>query len=319
MKSKTGRKIQASVDSRFQTDERFKVFSDTKFVGSDDDNDNDDGVDDEDEEEDDDDDDDGDDNGSVDEQSVDEDEEHIGDVGSDGDGDDDTARISKDKTKSSRKNERLKKESKKYKENLEKRGVIYLSRIPPFMKPNKVRALLEVYGEITRLYLSEEDKTARKRRKQSGGNGSKQFVEGWVEFADKKIAKSVALSLNNSNIAPNKGDFYHDDIWNIKYLKKFKWEYLTEKFAYERRVREQKLNAAMLKAKKINQEFVEKVEKDKTEKHIKNRMKAKGVEPTSSESSGRKRSFFQSNSLGSNHGENQAKIKKSLLTEIFAK
>jgi hypothetical protein len=35
------------------------------------------------------------------------------------------------------------------------------------------------------------DATVRKRRKAAGGNGSKQFTEGWVEFADKKIAKQV--------------------------------------------------------------------------------------------------------------------------------
>jgi hypothetical protein len=35
------------------------------------------------------------------------------------------------------------------------------------------------------------DAAIRKRRKISGGNGSKQFVEGWIEFADKKVAKQV--------------------------------------------------------------------------------------------------------------------------------
>ena len=302
----------------FQADERFKAFAEDRFLAEDeveDEGEEDDEEDDEDEDEDEDEDDEEDDDNWS--------EDCTNEVTKDNDDDDDkrdSAETNRVKTtKSCKKNERLKKESKKYKENLEKRGVMYLSRIPPFMKPNKVRALLEVYGEITRLYLSEEDKTARKRRKLSGGNGSKQFVEGWVEFADKKIAKSVALSLNNTNIAPNKGDFYHDDRWNIKYLKKFKWEYLTEKFAYERRVREQKLNAAMLKAKKVNQEFVEKVEKDKTEKHIKNRINAKGTESGNSKSNGRKRNFFQTNSLGSNHGENRSKIKKSLLTEIFTK
>lgn len=52
--------------------------------------------------------------------------------------------------------ERLKKEALAYRESLERRGVIYMSRVPPFMKPNKVRTLLEEYGEITRLFLAEE-------------------------------------------------------------------------------------------------------------------------------------------------------------------
>lgn len=48
------------------------------------------------------------------------------------------------------------------------------------------------------------------------------MVLGWIEFADKKIAKQVAESLNNTPIGGKKGDFYHDDIWNLKYLKGFK-------------------------------------------------------------------------------------------------
>lgn len=58
--------------------------------------------------------------------------------------------------KSKLKHGKLVKEAKRYKEKLEKRGVVYLSRVPPFMKPNKVRTLFEEYGEVTRLYLAEE-------------------------------------------------------------------------------------------------------------------------------------------------------------------
>jgi len=61
----------------------------------------------------------------------------------------------------------------------------------------------------------------RKKRKDNGGNGSKQFSEGWIEFADKRVAKQVAQSLNNTVIGGKKSSFYHDDIWNLKYLKGF--------------------------------------------------------------------------------------------------
>eukprot|EP00981_Chlorochromonas_danica_P010792 scaffold3412_cov171-Ochromonas_danica.AAC.10 len=53
---------------------------------------------------------------------------------------------------------RLRKEAEAYRAALDRRGVVYLSRIPPFMKPNKMRTLLEPYGEITRLFLAEEGK-----------------------------------------------------------------------------------------------------------------------------------------------------------------
>lgn len=35
-------------------------------------------------------------------------------------------------------------------------GIIYLSRIPPFMKPHKVKQLLSHYGSVGRIYLQLE-------------------------------------------------------------------------------------------------------------------------------------------------------------------
>ena len=35
-------------------------------------------------------------------------------------------------------------------------GIVYLSRIPPFMKPLKVRHLLSQYGEVGRVFLQPE-------------------------------------------------------------------------------------------------------------------------------------------------------------------
>jgi ESF2/ABP1 family protein len=121
----------------------------------------------------------------------------MGDSASDG------SLIVSDSSKKKKKG-KLIREAEKYAENLEKRGVIYVSRVPPFMKPNKLRSLLEGYGDITRLYLAEEgnlfvliivslltqiilnlisfttyiDELQRRRRKENGGNGSKQFSEG---------------------------------------------------------------------------------------------------------------------------------------------
>jgi ESF2/ABP1 family protein len=44
-----------------------------------------------------------------------------------------------------------------------------------------------------------------------------------VEFSDKSVAKNVAASLNLTPISRKKGDYYHDDLWNLKYLKGFKY------------------------------------------------------------------------------------------------
>ena len=96
-------------------------------------------------------------------------------------------------------------ETENFNEKLKKRGVIYIARIPPRMTPTKVKALLSEFGEVTRVYLVEEDPTVRKRRKKEhGSSGGKRYLEGWVEFSSKKKAKHIAQSLNNTQISNHK-------------------------------------------------------------------------------------------------------------------
>ena len=49
-----------------------------------------------------------------------------------------------------------------------KPGVIYLARLPPHMRPGKVRRLLEQHGEITKLFLEAEERSAAQQRKKRG-------------------------------------------------------------------------------------------------------------------------------------------------------
>jgi len=44
----------------------------------------------------------------------------------------------------------------RYRRAQERAGVIYISRIPPGMGPNKVRHIMSAYGEIGRVYLQQE-------------------------------------------------------------------------------------------------------------------------------------------------------------------
>ena len=150
-----------------------------------------------------------------------------------------------------------------FNEKLRKRGVLYVARVPPRMTPSKIKTLLSDFGEITRVYLVEEDTSVRKRRRKNGGSGSKRYVEGWVEFAKKKIAKQVAANLNNKSISNFKRSVHYGDLWNLKYLHRFQWSHLTEKVAYERRVREQKLRVEMMQARKENVAYTELVETGK--------------------------------------------------------
>lgn len=43
---------------------------------------------------------------------------------------------------------------KAFKKEADKTGIVYLSRIPPLMKPQDVRNHLSPFGEITRVYLT---------------------------------------------------------------------------------------------------------------------------------------------------------------------
>ncbi|CAG8555885.1 345_t:CDS:2 [Funneliformis caledonium] len=181
-----------------------------------------------------------------------------------------TERISKDKVTESSINAEQKvvkpltpaklEEFKKAQDNT---GIIYLSCVPPFMKPSKIKHLLGQYGNIGRVYLAPEDPKARSRRKKYGGNKKKKYTEGWVEFLDKKVAKLIAKTLNAQPIGGNKRNYYHDDLWNIKYLAKFKWNNLTEQIAYEKAARTQRLQAEISQARRENKEYVKKVEKAK--------------------------------------------------------
>ncbi|RKO87593.1 hypothetical protein BDK51DRAFT_2209, partial [Blyttiomyces helicus] len=144
---------------------------------------------------------------------------------------------------------------------LAKSGVVYLSRIPPFMKPAKLRHLLSAYGKLNRIYLAPEDAKVAARRRKYKRNRRVNFAEGWVEFVDKAVARQTAARINGKPIGGKKRSWYHDDIWNVKYLPRFKWDHLTEQIAYENKVREQKMKAEMQLAKRENALYVKNVGK----------------------------------------------------------
>ena len=105
-----------------------------------------------------------------------------------------------------------------------------------------------------------------------------------------------------------------------------RWDYLTEKFAYERRIRENKLKLVMTQEKKNNAEFIELVEKTNTDNYIQERKRKRDLtttnqineEPTSIQANTRK--FRQRTILGQNHGENEAKVfDKQIIATIFGK
>jgi len=162
---------------------------------------------------------------------------------------------------------------------VKKSGVVYISRIPPFMKHRKLRALLEPYGKINRIYMAEEDATARKKRVKKGGNRRRLFLEGWVEFVNKKEAKRVCELLNGRNIGGKKRSYHYDSMWTLLYLKSFKWHHLTDQIAAENASRESRMRAEISKAQRENRDFVSNVQKAKMLDTIRSKRKNRDEGP----------------------------------------
>ncbi|RAL04180.1 RNA-binding ATPase activator ESF2 [Aspergillus ibericus CBS 121593] len=157
-----------------------------------------------------------------------------------------------------------------------KTGVIYLSSLPPYLKPFALKALLEKrsFGPITRVFLSPEVRSTSAGRKRS--NKRKTYSDGWVEFASKKMAKLCAETLNANIIGGKKGGWYHDDVWNMKYLRGFKWADLTEQIQRERSEREARQRVEDSKARKEDKVFLEGYERGKVIEGIQKKNAEKG-------------------------------------------
>jgi ESF2/ABP1 family protein len=116
---------------------------------------------------------------------------------------------------------------------------------------------------VDRIYLTPEDPGVRLRRKAFGGNTGKNFTEGWVEFLDKKKARSTAELLNGTQIGGKRRSSHYSDLWMIKYLPKFKWDNLLEELEFQKAIREQKMRLELAVAKKERDFYLQKVEQSK--------------------------------------------------------
>ncbi|WVQ70377.1 uncharacterized protein L199_008604 [Kwoniella botswanensis] len=143
-------------------------------------------------------------------------------------------------------------------------GIVYISRLPPGMTPQKVRHLMGRWGDIGKVYAQRRDAptgynpSAAQQKKQK--HASANFSEAWVEFLDKSVAKTVASMLNAQVIGGKKGDKWRDDIWTMKYLSGFKWEMLGEQIAYERQAHQARLRTEITRSKAEQAEYLKNVE-----------------------------------------------------------
>ncbi|KAF7512977.1 hypothetical protein GJ744_011243 [Endocarpon pusillum] len=149
-----------------------------------------------------------------------------------------------------------------------KHGVIYLSSLPPYLKPSALRNLLTQRGfsPITRLFLAPSSKV--KNHHSSKKSSRQLYTEGWIEFASKKTAKRCAETLNAAMVGGRKGGFYHDDIWNMKYLRGVGWDDLMAQVREERREEEARRMEERGQIARETKEFIEGVERGKMTRGI---------------------------------------------------
>ena len=94
---------------------------------------------------------------------------------------------------------KLFKKAQKDSKKVEKKGVVYMSRVPPYMNPTSLRRLIESkFTNVERIYMEQEREHIRKSRVKSGGNRKMKYTEAWIEFGKKKLAKKCAFLLNNT-------------------------------------------------------------------------------------------------------------------------
>ena len=184
---------------------------------------------------------------------------------------------SENQTKSTQLKKSTPKEATAAQKAARKSGVIYISRIPPFMKPQTLKHFLTPHAPsgLGRIFLTPEDHTAHTRRVKSGGNKKKSYTDGWVEFISKREAKVAAEMLNGNIIGGKKGGWYHDDLWNMKYLRGFKWAHLTEQISIENAERAARMREEVRKTRVENRHFVEDVERGKMMERMEGKRKAR--------------------------------------------
>ncbi|RLM84619.1 pre-rRNA-processing protein ESF2 [Panicum miliaceum] len=198
-----------------------------------------------------------------------------------------------------------------------KRGVCYLSRVPPHMNPSHIRQMLSKYGEVLRIYLVPEGQGHRKNTTVK----AKAYSEGWIEFAKKSVAKRLANLLNGEQIGGKKRSSFYYDIWNIKYLRKFKWDDLVGEMAEKTHIREQKLTLEIAAAKKQRDHYLSKLEKSRTVRHIQERRKKKqkteGAEAGNVVETKTARPIPQKKPVGETDAKTKSKLSNDILAGVF--
>merc|ERR1712099_229676 len=73
------------------------------------------------------------------------------------------------------------------------------------------------------------------------------------------------------------GNFYRDDLRNMRYLPRFKWHQLKETAIYNRQVRKARLEQKVSQARRENEFYLERVHQAKVQRKIAEKRSAKGI------------------------------------------
>jgi ESF2/ABP1 family protein len=145
--------------------------------------------------------------------------------------------------------------------SMKQRGVVYVGHVPSKMQPIQIRQLLAAYGTVTRVFFKPQKLLRKSERSLSESATRKlqkkrlanlKFTDGWIEFADKRIAKLVAEQLNMTpmGVGRQRNKPWAGNLWVLKYLSKVRWEHLTDKFEIEAITRIKRVRSEMAEAKK---------------------------------------------------------------------
>ena len=144
-----------------------------------------------------------------------------------------------------------------YKEKIRRSGVLYISYIPEGMTVITLKKNLSKFG-VNRVYLvPDTTKVAKSKKKQN-------YKEGWIEFTDKIMAKLCEYEFNGKILGGKKrNNKFREEIWNLKYLHKFKWNHLMEKLQFNKKLRDHRMKAELSQIKRENNFILDKFEQSR--------------------------------------------------------
>lgn len=143
-----------------------------------------------------------------------------------------------------------------FKEKVKRSGVIYISYIPEGMTVSLLRTKFQKYG-VNRIFLVPDTTTSKSKKRQN-------YKEGWIEFTDKIMAKLCEYELSGKFFGGKKrNNKFREELWNLKYLNKFKWHHLMEKLQFNKKLREHRMKAELAQIKRENNFIVETFEQSR--------------------------------------------------------